>query len=294
MKKRPRNHSKTRSGNQGADTVDHFSVLQQLRQQLEIYELIFNSIHNGAMVTDAFGYVTHFNQPYGRFLGLEPSEQIGRHCTEVLENTRMHIVAKTGKAEINRTHEVNGQNMVVQRIPMCKNGEVIAVFGQVMFKDVSDVHKLAREFSLLESKVQHYEEELINLRATRYTLDSIIGKSDAMAGLKKEALRAAGSRSPVLVSGESGTGKELFAESTAPPFPRTCWSRSFSATKKALSPVLIRGAKRENSSWPTGAPFFWMKSGTCPWRCSPSYCASLRTGLSSAWGATKFCAPIFD
>jgi PAS domain S-box-containing protein len=186
--------------------------MDRLKRQLEMYELIFDSIHNGAIVTDPSGYVTHFNRPYGRFLGIEPADQIGRHCTDVLENTRMHIVARTGKSEINRTHEVHGQNMVVQRIPIHKDGEVIAVFGQVMFKDVSDVQKLAREFSLLESKVQYYERELINLRATRYTLESIIGKSDVIDALKREALKAAGSRSPVLISGESGTGKELFAQ----------------------------------------------------------------------------------
>ncbi len=194
------------------DNSENETIIQDLRQQLEIYERIFDSIHNGAIVTDASGYVTHFNKPYGRFLGLDPADQIGRHCSEVLVNTRMHIVAKTGIPEINRTHEVKGQNMVVQRIPILKDGKVIAAFGQVMFKDIRDVHKLAQEFSLLESKVKLYEEELLNLRATRYTFDSIIGKSEAIRSLKKEALCATGNKSPVLISGESGTGKELFAQ----------------------------------------------------------------------------------
>ena len=43
-------------------------LIKDLQQRLELYKLIFNSIHNGAIVTDAAGYVTHFNQPYGRFL----------------------------------------------------------------------------------------------------------------------------------------------------------------------------------------------------------------------------------
>jgi PAS domain S-box-containing protein len=197
---------------QATGNDDIIDEVQELRRKLEFYELIFNSIHNGAIVTDTSGVVTHFNRPYGRFLGIDPNDQVGRHCTEVLENTRLHIVAKTGKPEINRTHEVKGQNMVVQRIPIRKDGKVVAVFGQVMFKDVRDVQRLAREFSLLESKVQHYEQELLNLRATRYTLDSIIGKSRAIRSLKQEALRAAVSKSPVLITGESGTGKELFAQ----------------------------------------------------------------------------------
>ena len=148
-------------------------IIAELQDQLEMFRLIFDSIYNGAMVTDAGGTITHFNRPYGRFLGLDPDKQIGRHCTEAVENSRMHVVARTGRPEINRSHSIKGQNMVVQRIPIKKKGEVIAVFGQVMFKDVKDVGRLARRLMLLESKVKLYEEELLNLRSTRYTFESI-------------------------------------------------------------------------------------------------------------------------
>jgi PAS domain S-box-containing protein len=185
---------------------------EKLLRKLESYELILDSIHNGIMVTDADGYIIHFNKPYGEFLGLDPEEQIGKHCTEVIENTRMHIVAKTGKPEINQSHRVKGQDMVVQRIPIKKNGEVVAVFGQVMFKDVRDVRTLAQKLSMLESKVEIYEKELLSLRSTRYTIDSILGVSADIKNLKKEALKAATNNLPVLISGESGTGKELFAQ----------------------------------------------------------------------------------
>jgi transcriptional regulator with PAS, ATPase and Fis domain len=211
-----------------------------LRQRLEMFELIFDCIYNGIMVTDADGYVTHFNKPYGQFLGLDPEKQIGKHCTEVIENTRMHRVAQTGKAEINQSHLIKGQNMVVQRIPIWKDDKVIGVFGQVMFKDVKDVGKLAGELSLLESKVKLYEEELINLRSTRYTFDSIAGQSDILANLKREALRASANHFPVLITGESGTGKE----------------------------------HPENSNWPGRGLFSWMKSVICPLKCSRKYFGS--------------------
>jgi transcriptional regulator with PAS, ATPase and Fis domain len=186
--------------------------IEGLRKNLEMYKLIFDSIYNGAIVTDANGIITHFNKPYGEFLRVNPEDQIGRYCTESVENSRMHIVAKTGIPEINHSHRIMGKSMVVQRIPINKDGQVIAVFGQVMFKDVKDVRTLASELTLLESKVKLYEEELINLRSTRYTFDSIIGKSQAMMSLKVEARRAASNNFPVLISGESGTGKELFAQ----------------------------------------------------------------------------------
>jgi PAS domain S-box-containing protein len=186
--------------------------IEDLQKQLEMYQLIFDSIYNGAIVTDINGRITHFNKPYGKFLGVNPENQIGKHCTDSVDNSRMHIVARTGQPEINQSHRIKGQNMVVQRIPIKKDGKVIAVFGQVMFKDVKDVGKLASELSILESKVKLYEEELINLRSTQYTFESIIGTSEIITALIREARWAAANQFPVLISGESGTGKELFAQ----------------------------------------------------------------------------------
>ncbi|MCA1795627.1 MAG: sigma 54-interacting transcriptional regulator, partial [Desulfobacteraceae bacterium] len=196
------------------------NTIEEITEKLRLYERIFDNINAGVLVIDADGYITHFNIPYGRFLNLDPKAQIGRHCTEVVENTRMHIVARTGKAEINKSHRIKGKDMVVQRIPIKKNGQVIAVYGQVMFKNVAEVRELAAKLSVLESKVQLFEKEIFDLRATRYTFDCIIGSSDAITRLKQEAQKAASNNSGVLVTGESGTGKELFSQAIHNAGPR--------------------------------------------------------------------------
>jgi transcriptional regulator with PAS, ATPase and Fis domain len=123
----------------------------------------------------------------------------------------MHVVAQTGSAEINHPHRIKGQDMVVQRIPIEMDGKMIAVYGQVMFKDVRDVQALAQKLNFLESKVELYEKELESLRSSKYTIDHIVGKSPSISELKKLALKAAMTNAPVLLMGESGTGKELFA-----------------------------------------------------------------------------------
>jgi transcriptional regulator with PAS, ATPase and Fis domain len=205
----------------GTETgVDLGGLGEDRNAQLEMFRLVFDAIHNGVMVTDAQGYVLLMNKPYGEFLHLDPEKQIGRHCTQVVDNTRMHIVAQTGEAEINKSQRIRGQDMVVQRIPIRKEGQVVAVYGQVMFKDVRDVGRLASQLSLLRSKVRLYEQELYNLRSTRYTLESIVSRSPEMDSLKQEALRAAGKDYPVLITGESGTGKDIFAQAIHQSSPR--------------------------------------------------------------------------
>lgn len=192
----------------------------RLREQLEIYHLIFNNIPSGAMVTDPQGIVTHLNRPYADFLGIEVVDSLGKHCTEVVENSRMHVVGRSGVAEINQIQMIRGQNIVVHRIPIKKEGKVIAVFGLVMFQDIGEVVKLARKLHSLESRVRSYEKELLQLRSTRYTLESIIGVGPAITGLKQAAQLASGNNAPVLITGESGTGKELFAQAIHHAGPR--------------------------------------------------------------------------
>jgi PAS domain S-box-containing protein len=212
---RPCTKCEHRSGNSPVSAPDSKHCAQ-----FELLDLVLDNIHSGVVVTDPEGYIIYFNTPYGQFIGVDPAAQIGKHCTEVIEHTRMHVVAKTGKPEFNQSHNIMGRNMLVQRIPIRKDGKIIAVFGQVMFRDVRDMGKLAQKLSMLESKVDLYEKELMSLRSTKYTIDSIVGVSKTICGLKKEALKAAGANLPVLITGESGTGKELFAQAIHHAGPR--------------------------------------------------------------------------
>lgn len=185
--------------------------IEELEKKLKFYEIILNNIHHGVMITDEKGTVIFFSKTYSNFLGLSPEEVLGRHCTETIENTRMHIVGQTRVPEINYSQRIKGLDMVVQRIPIEMEDGSLVVFGQVMFKDVRDVHTLAKRLNLLETKVELYEKELTSLRSSKYTFDNIAGDSRIILEIKNQALKAAATNAPVLLIGESGTGKELFA-----------------------------------------------------------------------------------
>ncbi|HTZ39973.1 MAG TPA: sigma 54-interacting transcriptional regulator, partial [Syntrophales bacterium] len=185
--------------------------IKKLFEKIQLYEGVLNNILSGVLITDPDGYIVFFSESYGKFLGMDPKVQIGKHTTDVIENSRMHIVAKTGIPEIFHPHQIMGRNQIVQRIPIKIDGKVAAVFGQVMFEDIRDVQILADKLNILESKVQLYERELENLRASKYSFRNIVGSSQAIIELRKMGQRAAKVNSPVLIYGESGTGKELFA-----------------------------------------------------------------------------------
>jgi PAS domain S-box-containing protein len=188
------------------------SELEEVKNLKSTLDSIVNSIFDCIVVVDKNGFVTMMNDAYGEFLHTDPKKAVGKHITDVIENTRMHIVAQTGKAEICDMQKIGEHNTVVTRIPIVKDGEVTGAVGKMVFRDVKDLRILARKLTSLQSELEYYKEELQKVQGGKYTIESIIGSGEKIQWLKMIALRAAKGQSTVLITGESGTGKELFAQ----------------------------------------------------------------------------------
>jgi transcriptional regulator with PAS, ATPase and Fis domain len=131
--------------------------------------------------------------------------------TEVVENTRMHIVARTGVAEIAQIQKICGHEMVCSRIPIMEDGRVVAVVGKVMFQDVNDLFAMIDRFRKLKTELEFYKSELNKRLGARYSFDNIVGTSQELEKVKDLGRKVAKSDTTVLLEGESGTGKEMFA-----------------------------------------------------------------------------------
>jgi transcriptional regulator with PAS, ATPase and Fis domain len=177
-----------------------------------ILEHLLTSPYEAMTVVDAEARLAYLSPVHRQFFGLGPGEGIGRPVTEVIENTRLHEVVRSGRPEIGQVQEMRGVSRVVSRMPITDGGRVVGAIGQVMFKTPDTVHALSREIAKLKSEVAFYRRELSEMRPDAAALDALVGTSEAIRSLKSDLRRIAPLDVSVLLVGESGTGKELAAQ----------------------------------------------------------------------------------
>ena len=185
--------------------------LENVKNLKSTLESAIESIFEGIVIVDEQGIITMINQAYCDFLGVESTKVVGSYVVDVIPNTRMHVVAQGGKAEVTDIQRINEHNCVVTRIPIVKDGKLVGAVGKVVFKDVKDLKILSIKLNKLQFELDYYKEELRKVYGGKHTFDTIIGDSEKMQWTKAIGTKAARGNSTVLILGESGTGKELFA-----------------------------------------------------------------------------------
>ncbi|QGQ47586.1 sigma-54 interaction domain-containing protein [Metabacillus sediminilitoris] len=178
----------------------------------EIFETIIENAYVWIVIVDAKGKIIYMNENYCRFCEVTKEEAIGRHVTEVIENSRMHIVVKTGEEEIADLQYIRGNYMIANRIPIFADNKVVGAFGTVMFRDTKEWHEMNSHVRHHLSSIQSFIDQQ-EITGAKYTLNDIHSNSNIMAELKEKVKSIAATDSSVLIRGESGTGKELFAHS---------------------------------------------------------------------------------
>ncbi|WP_256220079.1 MULTISPECIES: sigma-54-dependent Fis family transcriptional regulator [unclassified Variovorax] len=178
----------------------------------DILQHLLTNPFEALTVVDHAGVVRYISPIHEKFFGIAPGGGTGRHVTQVIENTRLHTVAATGKAEIGSLQPMRGGSRVVSRHPVLgRDGKVVGAIGQVMFKGPEQLQVMSAELKRLQAEVGFYRRELNGLRNRSYGLEHIVGNSGAIERLKRQIVKVASMDIPVLLTGESGTGKELAA-----------------------------------------------------------------------------------
>jgi len=174
-------------------------------------EQIINLLAERIVVVDRDGIILYINEAYCEFLGTTVEKAINRPVQDVIENSRMHIVAQTGKKELAAIHPINGSEMIANRYPLIVDGEIVGALGTVMFRSPAEWRMYKSKIQNLVEELKYYKTKVEKELKSKYHFHDLIGDSTTFAAVKKLAERISASNSSVLLIGESGTGKELFA-----------------------------------------------------------------------------------
>ncbi|WML57912.1 sigma 54-interacting transcriptional regulator [Neobacillus sp. PS2-9] len=175
------------------------------------HEQIINLLAERIVVVDREGIILYINEAYCEFLGTTVEDAINRPVEEVIENTRMHIVANTGQKELASLHPINGSEMIANRYPLIVDGERVGALGTVMFRTPEEWRMYKTKIQRLVEELKYYKTKVEKELKSKYQFSDLIGNSQSFLAAKKLAERISESNSSVLLIGESGTGKELFA-----------------------------------------------------------------------------------
>ncbi|MTI96274.1 MAG: sigma-54-dependent Fis family transcriptional regulator [Firmicutes bacterium] len=189
--------------------IENDANFEQLKFSIDMVEELLVNAYYGMVLVNKDGIIVKWN--YEKFFGVPEEDVLGKPVQEVIENTRLHIVVKTGKKEICQVQEINGHNVITSRIPIIRDGVIIGAIGTILFGDTSELQSLATKVRKLEETLDRYKGELSKIYEARYSFNDIICKNPRMLELKSIAKKVAQTNSTVLIQGESGTGKELFA-----------------------------------------------------------------------------------
>lgn len=165
------------------------------------------------VLVNSAAQIVWLNKAYEAYLGISCKKAVGHPVTEIIDNTRLHIVVRTGVTELADTQTIRGRHAIVNRIPINKNGKTVGAVGKVIFKTSNEVYQLISKVSLLENEVDYYKRKLSENFISKWSLNDIITCSRDMQKVKKLTCKLASADVNILILGESGTGKELFAHS---------------------------------------------------------------------------------
>ncbi len=176
-----------------------------------LLDTIINATNELFVLTNQEGYIEELSQAYADFINVKREDVIGKHVKDVIENTRLDIIVKTGVSETETIQKVNGKKMIATRMPITKDGKIIGAFGKVLFKNVDELNKLYEKINKIETELDMYKMQFGRINTAKYCLNDIIGCSNLINTLKETVETVGKTNSSVLILGESGTGKELFA-----------------------------------------------------------------------------------
>ena len=176
----------------------------------------------GAIIVDRAARIVWMSDKDAARLRLPSAASAGGRVVEdVIPNSLMREVVRTGEPIMLDIMQFGDESFVVMRVPIKdERGRVIGGAGFMLFDRLQNLHPLVSKFQHLETELADAQKSLAEERRVKYTFSNFIGSSAPAMEAKRQARRAAQSDTTVLLLGETGTGKEVIAQAIHSASPR--------------------------------------------------------------------------
>ncbi len=205
----------------GHTLVLDISVPKFLVNKLQETNLEFNVIFQGLIespyaaytIVDKEGYITVMNNTYLDIIKKRRSEVIGKHILDIMPHSKLLETISSGRMDTADVWPiVKGRDIIVNRLPIKDNGEIIGAIEHSLILDMSGTKILLKKLQETERELNLYKDEVRAMYYAKWTFDNLTGNSHEFVTIKAMAQQFSQTPSTLLITGESGTGKELFAQ----------------------------------------------------------------------------------
>lgn len=172
-----------------------------------LYEYVMDQVDVGIHAIDEEGKTIIYNRKMREIEAMDTQDVLHKNVLDVFmfpenQNSTLVRALQEGKETVN----------VKQTYFNNKGTEITTINHTFPFREKNKIQG-AVEIAKDITKIERLMRSSTRREDTRFTFDSITGKSDSLQEVIELSKRATRTSSYVLVVGETGTGKELFAQS---------------------------------------------------------------------------------
>ncbi|WP_455675215.1 sigma 54-interacting transcriptional regulator [Pradoshia sp.] len=190
------------------------SELEKLSAELEsqkkwetLLQSVIHNAYDGLVMINEAEEITFISPSLIELFELEKEMKEKTKISKVLPHLKLPQVMETGVAEVSDFMEVKGINYLVHRIPVYQGEKIIGAIGKIVYRQLHEVREVFK--SAEDGRRGSYKKD--GMEKSRFTFNEILSNDKQMEKLIRSGIKAAKSKTTILVYGESGTGKELFA-----------------------------------------------------------------------------------
>ncbi|HEU4964857.1 MAG TPA: sigma 54-interacting transcriptional regulator [Bacilli bacterium] len=124
-------------------------LIHQLTVSRQELNVILNSTHDAMIAVNGEGVITLYNDAAERLSNVSRDEMIGQLASDVIPNSRLHIVLQSGEPELNQLQVLDHNRIITNRVPV-RDDHGRLVGAVAVFRDITEVQELAEEVTNLK------------------------------------------------------------------------------------------------------------------------------------------------